>query len=198
MSQAGVGFWLTDPKQVRQLADQLAKAQFAAKRDPHDCALMYIALGKRTLLQVWPSASKWTCQIALLHCCVKNGFCASGAEGGHTMLQGLFRSAQHKKQAEFLGRSFDSDKDRAAAAKNAFVLLAQHRPQLAAAFFILGATLMAYSQPNCFLESFLTNPPDVTVLSEVPSSTPLQSCLADGRLHRYEPLPETKGGRCDF
>ena len=52
--------------------------------------------------------------------------------------QGLFRSAQHKKQAEFLGRSFDSDRDRAAAAKNAFVLLAQHRPQLAAAFFILG------------------------------------------------------------
>lgn len=54
------------------------------------------------------------------------------------MAQGLFRSAQHKKQAEFLGRPFDDEKDRAAAAKNAFVLLAQHRPQLAAAFFILG------------------------------------------------------------
>ena len=53
--------------------------------------------------------------------------------------QGLFRSAQHKKQSEFLGRSFSNDKDRAAAGKNAFVLLAQHRPQLAAAFFILGA-----------------------------------------------------------
>ena len=53
-------------------------------------------------------------------------------------MQGLFRSAQHKKQAEFLGRPFDNEKDRAAAAKNAFVLLAQHRPQLAAAFFILG------------------------------------------------------------
>ncbi|CAL5224911.1 g7676 [Coccomyxa viridis] len=105
LRQAGVGFWMTDPKQVRQLAEQLAKAQFAAKRDPHDCALIYIALGKKTLLQ------------------------------------GLFRSAQHKKQAEFLGRSFDSDKDRAAAAKNAFVLLAQHRPQLAAAFFILGGHL---------------------------------------------------------
>ena len=52
--------------------------------------------------------------------------------------QGLFRSAQHKKQAEFLGRPFDDEKNRAAAAKNAFVLLAQHRPQLAAAFFILG------------------------------------------------------------
>ncbi len=50
--QAGVGFWLTEPKQVRQLAEQLAKAQFAARRDPHDCALMYIALGKKTLLQV--------------------------------------------------------------------------------------------------------------------------------------------------
>ena len=58
--------------------------------------------------------------------------------GNSCALQGLFRSAQHKKQAEFLGRSFDSDKDRAAAAKNAFVLLAQHKPQLAAAFFILG------------------------------------------------------------
>ncbi len=54
------------------------------------------------------------------------------------MLQGLFRSAQHKKQSEFLGRAFSNEKDRAAAAKNAFVLLAQHRPQLAAAFFILG------------------------------------------------------------
>ena len=51
--QAGVGFWLTEPKQVRQLAEKLAKAQFAAKRDPHDCALMYIALGKKTLLQVF-------------------------------------------------------------------------------------------------------------------------------------------------
>ena len=66
---------------------------------------------------------------------------ASGGSPCGLPLQGLFRSAQHKKQAEFLGRSFDSDKDRAAAAKNAFVLLAQHRPQLAAAFFILGIPL---------------------------------------------------------
>ena len=50
--QAGVGYWLTDYTQVRQLAEQLAKAQFTAKRDPHDCALMYIALGKKMLLQV--------------------------------------------------------------------------------------------------------------------------------------------------
>ena len=50
--QAGVGFWLTDFTQVRQLAEQLAKAQFGARRDPHDCTLMYIALGKKMLLQV--------------------------------------------------------------------------------------------------------------------------------------------------
>ena len=50
--QAGAGFWLTEAKAVRQQAEALAKAQFAAKRDPFDCALMYIALGKRALLQV--------------------------------------------------------------------------------------------------------------------------------------------------
>jgi len=76
-----------------------------------------------------PSLCTIPCKIALhaiLHTSVR------------AYLQGLFRSAQHKKQAEFLGRSFDSDKDRAAAAKNAFVLLSQHKLQLAAAFFILG------------------------------------------------------------
>lgn len=64
-------------------------------------------------------------------------------------LQGLFRTANHKKQAEFLGRAFTSEKDRAAAAKNAFVLLAQHRPQLAAAFFILGL-------PDCYFLIIIT------------------------------------------
>jgi hypothetical protein len=50
--QAGVGFWLADRCAVHKLALDLAKAQFAARRDPHDCALMYIALGKKSLLQV--------------------------------------------------------------------------------------------------------------------------------------------------
>ena len=197
-SQAGVGFWITDPKQVRQLAEQLAKAQFAAKRDPHDCALIYIALGKKTLLQVnhcWTHelkrmlytvlkdcqllqvscnlvgrSAKWGCRdllypriswcfpasyragigqlctshLALLYTSLDIGM----LKGSMGAMQGLFRSAQHKKQAEFLGRSFDSDKDKAAAAKNAFVLLAQHRPQLAAAFFILGAPSLAVSYPG--------------------------------------------------
>lgn len=50
--QAGAGFWMTDHRLVRQQADALAKAQFAARRNPHDCALLYVALGKKTLLQV--------------------------------------------------------------------------------------------------------------------------------------------------
>lgn len=71
-----------------------------------------------------------------IHCKIASHAIAHTAVRAY--LQGLFRSAQHKKQAEFLGRSFNNDKDRAAAAKNAFVLLSQHKPQLAAAFFILG------------------------------------------------------------
>ena len=55
---------MTDAKEVRQLAEQLAKAQFAAKRNPHDCALLYVAMGKKTLLQVCrsnysPKACVW-------------------------------------------------------------------------------------------------------------------------------------------
>lgn len=58
-------------------------------------------------------------------------------------LQGLFRSTGQAKLAEFLARDF-SDNDagaagRQAAAKNAFVLISQHRAALAAAFFVLGA-----------------------------------------------------------
>ena len=53
-------------------------------------------------------------------------------------MQGLFRSAQHVKQAEFLGRDFSTVKACEAACKNAFVLLGQHRYELAAAFFVLG------------------------------------------------------------
>ncbi len=52
MRQAGAGFWLTDPDSVKKAATELAKAQFAASKDPHDAALMYLALGKKQLLQV--------------------------------------------------------------------------------------------------------------------------------------------------
>jgi hypothetical protein len=47
----GVGFWLTDPTALRCAAEALAKAQFAATKDAHEPALMYAALGKKTVLQ---------------------------------------------------------------------------------------------------------------------------------------------------
>ena len=53
-------------------------------------------------------------------------------------VQGLFRSASQAKQADFLARDFRQEKHKQAACKNAFVLLGQHKHELAAAFFILG------------------------------------------------------------
>ena len=48
-AQVGAGFWLREG--VAERAEALAKAQFAARRDAHDCALLYLALGRRALLQ---------------------------------------------------------------------------------------------------------------------------------------------------
>lgn len=38
----------------RERAEELAKAQYAATRDPGACALLYAALGKKSLLQGAP------------------------------------------------------------------------------------------------------------------------------------------------
>lgn len=45
----------------------------------------------------------------------------------------------NKRLSDFLGRDFRDPAHAAAAGKNAYVLLGQHKPQLAAAFFVLGA-----------------------------------------------------------
>jgi hypothetical protein len=47
----GAGLWLTDPGALRSTGEALARAQYAASKDPHDCALLYIALGKKQLVQ---------------------------------------------------------------------------------------------------------------------------------------------------
>ncbi|KAK9832643.1 hypothetical protein WJX81_006635 [Elliptochloris bilobata] len=103
MRKVGAGFWLREG--VAERAEALAKAQFAVRRDAHDCALLYLALGRRALLQ------------------------------------GLFRSTNQAKLADFLARDFSAgeagEAGRQAAAKNAFVLISQHRAALAAAFFVL-------------------------------------------------------------
>lgn len=72
-AQAGVGFWLTDAGAVRAQAEALAKAQFAARRDPQDCALLYIALGRRALLQAGPTR---TYQSLLFNPGLCRGHCA--------------------------------------------------------------------------------------------------------------------------
>ncbi len=53
-------------------------------------------------------------------------------------MQGLLRSSQQVKLADFLNRDFKESKNKEAACKNAFVLLGQHRYEMAAAFFLLG------------------------------------------------------------
>ena len=55
LAQVGAGFWLRDARAVRGQAEALARAQFAARRDPRECALLYVALGRRALLQVAPA-----------------------------------------------------------------------------------------------------------------------------------------------
>ncbi|KFM23571.1 Beta-amylase 1, chloroplastic [Auxenochlorella protothecoides] len=60
------------------------------------------------------------------------------ALGKKATLQGLYRTTNARKQADFLGRDFGLPANAQSAAKNAFVLLGQHRFSLAAAFFLLG------------------------------------------------------------
>jgi len=59
--------------------------------------------------------------------------------GKFEILRGLYRTVNRQKEADFLARDFKLDKNKEAACKNAFVLLGQHRYNLAATFFLLGA-----------------------------------------------------------
>ena len=52
LRRLGAGFWLRDAGLLAGLAERLAKQQFAARRNADDCALLYCALGKRSVLQV--------------------------------------------------------------------------------------------------------------------------------------------------
>lgn len=52
LRQLGAGLWLRDPKLLASTAEQLAKQQFAERRCADDCALLYCALAKRSVLQV--------------------------------------------------------------------------------------------------------------------------------------------------
>ena len=102
LKSIGAGFWIRDPEAAIRVADEIAKDQFRKNNDPHDCALMYIALKKKVLLSR------------------------------------LFRSNGNARVATLLAKDFSQNHNRHAAAKNAYVLLGQHRYSLAAAFFLVG------------------------------------------------------------
>lgn len=60
------------------------------------------------------------------------------------VLMGLFKLSKDEKDRvlyEFLARDFQEEKNRAAALKNAYILMGKHRHDLAAAFFLLGGDL---------------------------------------------------------
>jgi len=101
----GIGLWLRSSTDLQKRIERLAKAQFLQRRDPHDCALMYMALNRKSVLL------------------------------------GLFKTVKDKKLVEFLARDFTKREHQAAAQKNAYVLMGQHRYELAAAFFLLGNSL---------------------------------------------------------
>lgn len=48
--QLGAGFWLTDAAALRTQAEAMARLAYSVSRDPHDCALLYLSLGKRPML----------------------------------------------------------------------------------------------------------------------------------------------------
>lgn len=52
-----MGLWLTNPTLLRALLERLAKQAFAARKNPSDAALYYLAVGKRSALVVRPRSA---------------------------------------------------------------------------------------------------------------------------------------------
>ncbi|KAG0465578.1 hypothetical protein HPP92_019742 [Vanilla planifolia] len=105
MRNLGMGFWFTDASQLRPRMEKLARAQYLKRKNPKDCALLYLALNR---LQV---------------------------------LVGLFKISKDEKDKVlfgFLSRNFQEEKNKAAALKNAYVLMGRRELELAVAFFLLG------------------------------------------------------------
>lgn len=120
----GVFLWLRSGEQLRQLAETVARSEFlrptiglrkgapaGASRDPVGCSLLYFALG----------------------------------EGQEKKVLTLWRQAswhpEQNKMIAFLSKDFSIPRWRAAAAKNAYVLLSQRRFLFAATFFMLAGAL---------------------------------------------------------
>tara|TARA_B100000795_G_scaffold223100_1_gene178182 strand:- start:464 stop:967 length:504 start_codon:yes stop_codon:yes gene_type:complete len=56
----GAGFWLPQGDALRAALDTAAKVQFASRKDPQDCALLFVALGKKGQLQgLYKAGPSW-------------------------------------------------------------------------------------------------------------------------------------------
>ena len=131
-------------------AEALAKAQFARRKEPYDCMLLYVALGRKPLLlslfrcdamagyppcRVLPAAcacgagarglNPWSqCgrQVVLLYTNIPLYCCTSA------LAVPLYcRQAGNVKVSDFLLKDFTKDDPKRSAAKNAFALLGQHK-----------------------------------------------------------------------
>lgn len=50
MQTLGVGFWFTNIVSLRSRMEKLARTQYLKRRDPKDCALLYMALNRLNVL----------------------------------------------------------------------------------------------------------------------------------------------------
>ncbi|KAH9622667.1 hypothetical protein KSS87_015596 [Heliosperma pusillum] len=110
MRKIGIGFWFTNLTDLRTKMEKLARCQYLRKKDPKDCALLYIALNR------------------------------------HQVLAGLFKISKDEKDkplVAFLSRNFQEEKNKAAASKNAYVLMGRHQFGLAIAFFLLSGDIIS-------------------------------------------------------
>ncbi|KAL6608107.1 hypothetical protein ACP70R_041170 [Stipagrostis hirtigluma subsp. patula] len=108
MQSLGIGLWYNNVAQLRTRMEKLARSQYLKRKDPKDCALLYIALNRINVLV------------------------------------GLFkisRDEKDKRLYEFLSRNFQEERHKAAALKNAYVLMGRHQWELAIAFFLLGGDI---------------------------------------------------------
>ena len=119
---------------LRAQAEALARAQFIRRKDPYDCALLYLALGKKSLLsglfkQVELSSCKRVSSELLYNwlLCFLPWCILSWHNCKPWNLLRLPLQTSNTRVSDFLSRNFEDEGSRRAAAKNAFALLGQHK-----------------------------------------------------------------------
>ncbi|CAK7348696.1 unnamed protein product [Dovyalis caffra] len=132
MQALGFGFWFTNVAQLRTRVmlrdmEKLARLQYLRKKDPKDCTLLYIVLNRLQVLAGLFKISKDEKDKPLVAFLSRNfQVCAND-----------MASSACDIIAELVQKS-EEEKNKAAALKNAYVLMGRHQLELAIAFFLLG------------------------------------------------------------